>query len=333
VVSITSNQSFTFAAHCAPSALATAAEHPRLSIEHIGQRVAGSDCALLITGETGTGKGYLASMIHNRSRRSSAAFVPVNCGAIPETLIDSHLFGHARGSFSGANSDHLGLVRAAQGGTLLLDEISELPMTAQVRLLRLLEEREVQPVGYSKPVVVNVRIIASTNGDLAAAVAKGTFRSDLYYRLDVVRLHLRPLRERTEEIPELLERFNREFAELYRRPELILDRAAIRLFMDYHWPGNVRELRTVVERLHVMCVSDHVGVEELKQYGQLRMAAPQVSVGPASIRMQEFRLEAVNQVLSACRGNMSRAATMLGVHRSTLYRWIQSNASVEAVAV
>jgi DNA-binding NtrC family response regulator len=211
----------------------------------VAQRIAAADCAVLLTGETGSGKGFVARWIHDHSRRSGKPFVPVNCGAIPEALIDSHLFGHARGAFSGADKDHPGLVRAAEGGTLLLDEIADLPLTAQARLLRLLEEREVQPVGYSQPVRVNVRIIAATSADLDQRVAAGQFRQDLLFRLDVVRLPLPPLRQRREEIGHLLAVFNGEFARLYHQPPLQFERDAMQAIEHHDWPGNVRELRTV----------------------------------------------------------------------------------------
>jgi DNA-binding NtrC family response regulator len=286
-------------------------------------RAAAADCALLITGETGTGKGFVARWIHEHSRRATGPFVPVNCGAIPDSLVDSHLFGHAKGSFSGATTDHLGLVRAAAGGTLLLDEIGELPVTAQMRLLRMLEEREVQPVGFSKPVVVDVRIIAATNGDLCEAVRRGRFREDLYFRLDVVRLHVRPLRERADEIPVLLHAFNVEFARLYRRPVLEFDPGALRFLATFHWPGNVRELRTLVERLHVLCgaTDEPIGVSDLRRFGQLREPAPNVRPSGAA-RLAALKVDAVNEALAACRGNVSRAASTLGVHRSTIYRWL-----------
>ena len=289
----------------------------------VATRAAQTNCALLLTGETGSGKGYLARWIHDRGPRAAGPFVPVNCGAIPDSLIDSHLFGHAKGSFSGATGDHLGLIRAAAGGTLLLDEICELPMSAQARLLRLLEEREVQPVGYSKPLIVDVRIIAASNHDLPEAVRRGTFREDLYFRLDVVRLHLQPLRERLDEIPQLLEQFNAEFAQLYHQPELQFDRASIEFLRRHHWPGNIRELRIVVERLHVLCGAQRhrITVEDLRRFGQLR-EQPLMKIGPASVKLAEMKLDAVSEVLNACRGNVSRAASELGVHRSTIYRWL-----------
>lgn len=298
-------------------------------------RVAATDCAILLLGETGAGKGWLARWIHQRSRRADHPFIPVNCGAIPDSLIDSQLFGHARGSFSGATGDHLGLIRAAEGGTLLLDEIADLPLTAQTRLLRLLEEREVQPLGYSRPVTVNVRIIAATSADLSAAVRDGRFRQDLYFRLDVVRLLLPPLRERREEVASLLNAFNAEFARLYRHSALAFDRVAMRAILQHHWPGNVRELRILVERLHVLCgVSDDqtrrtITADDLRRFGQLR-AQERLNVGPASLRLRELKIETVNEALGACNGNMSRAAHTLGVHRSTLYRWLTAQQRLSA---
>ena len=289
----------------------------------MAQRVAGTNCSLLLTGETGTGKGFLARWIHEHSERARAPFIPVNCGAIPDSLIDSHLFGHAKGSFSGASADHVGLVRAASGGTILFDEISELPMTAQTRLLRLLEEREVQPVGYSKPVTVNVRIMAATNTDLNEAVRQGRFRQDLLFRLDVVRLHTKPLRERAADIPQLLHAFNREFATVYCQAEFVFDTDAVRALEQYDWPGNIRQLRTVVERLHVLRGGVHspVSVSDLRMFGQL----PLIEEAPAETcvnRLHAVKVDTVHDALSACRGNVSRAAMQLGVHRSTIYRWL-----------
>jgi DNA-binding NtrC family response regulator len=287
-------------------------------------RAAAAECALLITGETGTGKGYVARWIHANSRRAKAPFVPVNCGAIPDSLIDSHLFGHAKGAFSGASGDHLGLVRAAVGGTLLLDEISELPLTAQVRLLRLLEEREVQPVGFSRPVTVNVRIIASSNVDLQERVRQGKFRQDLYFRLDVVRLHLKPLRERVNEIPALIAEFSGHFAEAYGRDEFEFDAGAMRALDRHRWPGNVRELRTVIERLYVMCDEMCVDADALKRCAGLESSACRNDhVSDGAKRLTNARMSAVQEVIASCRGNMSKAASSLGVHRSTLYRWLE----------
>jgi len=283
------------------------------------RRAARSDCTLLLTGETGVGKGHIARWLHQHSRRSGQPFVPVNCGAIPETLIDSQLFGHVRGSFSGATSDHLGLVRAAEGGTLLLDEVSELPASAQNRLLRLLQDREVQPVGHSTPVQVNVRVIAATNTDLKQAVRDRRFREDLLFRLDVIQIHVRPLSERPAELGRLLDEFNDEFAALYAQAPLSFDAAARERLMHYRWPGNVRQLRTLVERLHVLCPGESISPGHLVDVGQLH-DLPGPDDGRA--RLEHVKLEEVKRVIAKSGGSIGRAAEVFGVHRSTIYRWL-----------
>jgi len=285
----------------------------------LAARVATTRCCLLITGQTGVGKGHLAQWIHDHSPRAARPFIPVNCGAIPETLIDSQLFGHVRGAFSDAHQDHPGLVRAAEGGTLLLDEIGELPRSGQLRLLRLLEEREVQPVGAIRPVTVDVRIIAATRHDLDEAVDEGRFREDLLYRLNVIHFALAPLRRRREEIADLAEEFNREFARRIDRPPLLLDDEVMDFLCRQPWPGNVRQLRTVIERLHVLCPDECITVDDLRRYGRLveEPARPRQSMWP-----RRARLEAAHKALSACGGSVSRAAQALGVHRSTVHRWL-----------
>ena len=286
----------------------------------LARRASRSNCPILISGETGVGKEHLASWLHANSRRKTQPFIPVNCGAVPESLIDSHLFGHLRGAFSGAETDHLGLVRAAEGGTLFLDEVSELTAPTQTRLLRLLQHHEVQPVGRSRPVLVDVRILAATNRDLYDAVAASQFREDLLYRLDVVQLRVKPLRQRLDELPGLLKRFNAEFAQLYDQLELQFDRAAINLLQTYRWPGNIRQLRSVVERLHVLCPGKLVSARQLIEFGQLNDAT-----SPRSPRhmLQQVKREAVQRVLEDSSGSVSRAAAVFGVHRSTIYRWLK----------
>ena len=299
-------------------------EHgPAALVRDLAERAASVECPLLIVGETGVGKGVLAEWIHAHSPRCNGPFVPVNCGAIPESLIDSQLFGHARGAFSGADQPHLGLVRAAEGGTLLLDEIGEIPPTAQTRLLRLLEEREAQPVGFSRPVRVNVRVIAAVNGDLRLAVRRGTFREDLYFRLDVLRLDLPPLRACPAEIPALVDVFNQEFASLYGQQQLSFDRQAIRLLQAHQWPGNLRELRTVVERLHVFCRDEPITALQIQRLALQAPAQGALEALPGSLL--QFRLEAVNRAIAA-HGSISGAASALGVHRSTVYRWLARRA-------
>jgi transcriptional regulator with PAS, ATPase and Fis domain len=299
---------------------------PAALVRTLAERAAAVDCPLLIVGETGVGKGVLAEWIHAHSPRRDGPFVPVNCGAIPESLIDSQLFGHARGAFSGADQPHLGLVRAAEGGTLLLDEIGEIPPSAQTRLLRLLEEREAQPVGFSRPVRVNVRVIAAVNGDLREAVRRSTFREDLFFRLDVLRLDLPPLRTCPGEIPALVDVFNREFAEIYGQRPLAFDRQAMRLLQAHTWPGNLRELRTVVERLHVFCRNEAITARQIQRVALHPAAAPpaEPAAGVPGTMLQA-RMDAVHRAIAA-HGSISGAAMALGVHRSTVYRWLARRA-------
>lgn len=295
---------------------------PIASVLPMARRAAETGCPVLILGETGIGKGLLAEWIHAHSRRSDGPFVPVNCGAIPETIIDSQLFGHARGSFSGATSDYSGLVRAAEAGTLFLDEISELPLTAQTRLLRLLQDGEAQPVGHPRPIKVDVRVVAATHEDLPHRVRQGRFRQDLYFRLDVIRFSLKALREQPEQIEKLLAEFNLEFAAIYQRPPLVFDPDAVRVMRAYHWPGNVRQLRVMVERLHVLCEGERISAGHLRDLGQLDAETDDKQELPS---MRELKHDVVRKALQAARGNVAEAADSLGVHRSTIYRWLARN--------
>ncbi|MHC4274658.1 MAG: sigma-54 interaction domain-containing protein [Planctomycetota bacterium] len=296
---------------------------PSKQWNELARRAAGSSCTILITGETGVGKEHLARWIHAHSSRRDRPFVPVNCGAIPETIIDSQLFGHVRGSFTGATADHIGLVRAAEGGTLFLDEITELPLSAQARLLRLLQDGEAQPVGRSTPMIVDARVIAASNRDVRTAVAASRFREDLFFRLDVVHLLVRPLRERPEELMSLLAEFNSQFAELYRQPELTWDRQAVSMLKRYRWPGNIRQLRSVVERLHVLCPRQRVTSQHLLEIGQL--GEPAIGSAPPQ-SLQQVKSDAIRRVLADTGGSISRTAAAFGVHRSTIYRWLKAGA-------
>jgi len=292
-------------------------------LNEFAQRAARSTCPILITGETGVGKGHLARWIHANSPLADGPIVPVNCGAIPEGIVDSQLFGHAKGAFSGATADHLGLVRAAEHGTLFLDEVGLLPPSAQTRLLRLLQDREVQPVGHPRPLIVDVRVIAATNSDLAEEVTEKRFREDLLFRLDVIRLHVKPLRERVNEIEDLTATFNRELAELYRQPQLDFDDEAMTVLRSYHWPGNIRQLRTVIERLHVLCPEERITAARLVEIGQLQDAVNTASIVPRSL--DEVRYEEVRRVLEDSGGSVSQTAAVFGVHRSTIYRWLRNH--------
>src|SRR5712675_1549218 len=216
------------------------------------QRLQGNDLTVLITGESGTGKELVSRAIHVGSHRSAGTFLPYNCTTTQRDLADSQLFGHRRGSFTGAITDQQGLIRTAAGGTLFLDEIGDLPLDIQPKLLRFLEQSEVMPVGETRPQAVDVRVLAATNADLEQRVAEGKFREDLYYRLSVIRIHVPPLRDRREEIPHLSTLFLREAAERLARPDVQLSSETLDLFANYWWPGNVRQLRNEIQRAVAM---------------------------------------------------------------------------------
>jgi two-component system NtrC family response regulator len=275
--------------------------------------LADSDATVLITGETGTGKEVVARAIHRHGRRASQPFVAVNCAAIPAGLLESQLFGHARGAFTGAVGDATGSIRAAHKGTLFLDEIGDMDLAMQAKLLRVLQERVVVPVG-GKPVPVDVRVLAATHRDLAAMVKAGTFREDLYWRLGVVPLHLPPLRERLGDIVPLAEHF---LAPSGRR---LSAEAAARL-LGHRWPGNVRELRNAMERVAALGRRPLVGAEELAFLGSVAAAAPAEDLLAGTLPEAVARLEAamIRRALDRSGGNRAEAARLLGIHRQLLY--------------
>ncbi len=241
--------------------------------------VAAKDCTVLLRGETGAGKEVVARRIHAASRRADGPFIPVDCTTLQSSLAESQLFGHQKGSFTGAQENTLGLLRAADGGTLFLDELGELPLDVQAKLLRCIESRSVIPLGQTQPVPVNVRILAATHRDLHAMAAEGKFRPDLLYRLDVVRIALPPLRDRKGDLPLLAEHFLDELAETYEEPRRTLCPEALRALAEFDWPGNVRQLRNAVEHAVVFAQSEVVQVEDLPDW--LRPFAP-IGVPPAS---------------------------------------------------
>src|SRR5690554_130203 len=235
-----------------------------MEVLKLAETVAPTDSTVLITGESGTGKEILARYIHALSERESGPFVSINCGALPETLLESELFGHVKGAFTGAVRDKVGLLVAAKGGTFFLDEVGEMSPALQVKMLRALQEREVVPVGATEPVPIDVRIIAATNRDLEQEIRRGTFRSDLYYRLNVITLHLPPLRERRDDIPLLTEHFLRVLAERTGAAQpLKVSPEAMEALQSYDWPGNVRELENALERAAVLCQGDVLTPAEL----------------------------------------------------------------------
>ena len=289
--------------------------------------VSGYDFPVHIEGETGTGKELVAVAIHEESYRGGAPFVPINCGALPEGLIESELFGHVRGAFSGAVRDKKGRFELADGGTIFLDEVAELSKSMQVKLLRFLQEGTFERVGGEVTITPKVKVISATNKNLKKEVRKGRFREDLYYRLNVIPIHLPPLRERKTDIPLLIDHFLREAGDRYDRKPVGISKAAVRLMMDYHWPGNVRELQNVVQFAIVKSNGRVILPEDLPlelSNGKCRVARP----GPS----RKLDVDAVRSALKDTGGNKSKAARRLGVGRATLYRFLAEHPESAAEA-
>jgi DNA-binding NtrC family response regulator len=268
----------------------------------------------LIIGESGTGKELVARAIHYNSPRNLAPFVPVNCGAIPEGLLESELFGHIKGAFTGATETRAGFFQTADGGTIFLDEISETSLSMQVKLLRVLQDKEVYMVGSTRPRKVDVRILASTNKDLLNLMKKGLFREDLFFRLNVITIDIPSLRERGEDIFLLTQYFATKFAEELGKPKLRFSENAISVLKNYHWPGNVRELENVVQRLVVMTEGDLIEVPDLPSL--MRFSALQKT--GLNRTLSEVEAEYIRNVLTSVGGNKTRAAEILGIDRKTL---------------
>jgi len=278
-------------------------------------KAASASATVLVTGESGTGKELVARAIHYSGRRSSAAFVPVNCGGIPEGLLESELFGHVKGAFTGAEESRAGFFQTADGGTIFLDEISETSLNMQVKLLRVLQDREVYMVGANRGRPVDVRILASTNKSLPDLIVKGRFREDLYFRLNVITIELPPLRDRGDDIVLLVHHFVRKYAqELGRATPRFSDEALHVLKSNYHWPGNVRELENVVQRLLVMTESDLIEVPDLPE--PLRFSAGRQA--DLTRALADVEAEYVRNVLASVGGNKTRAAEILQIDRKTL---------------
>jgi len=289
-------------------------------------KVAPSDSTVLITGETGTGKELVARAIHRRSGRNSRAFISVNCAAIPRDLIASELFGHEKGAFTGAIQQRLGRFELADGGTLFLDEVGELPAETQIALLRVLQEHEFERVGGTRPIRADIRVIAATNRDLQAAIDGGSFRSDLFYRLNVFPIEIPALRERKEDIRLLLEYFIDRYARNVGKTITTVDKKTLRLLESYPWPGNIRELQNVIERSVIVCESVNFSVDEswLSQQRPDRKAGNLLYL---SEKVASQEKEIIEAALRECQGRVSGpsgAAAKLGIARSTLESKIQS---------
>jgi two-component system response regulator HydG len=286
-------------------------------------RAASTSATVLITGESGTGKELVARAIHYSSARASAPFVPVNCGGIPEGLLESELFGHVKGAFTGANESRAGFFQTADGGTIFLDEIAETTLSMQVKLLRVLQDREVYMVGATRPHKVDVRILAATNKDLMALVKKQQFREDLYFRLNVINIAIPPLRDRGDDIISLTNHFVQKFAKDYGKPTPRFSEKALEVFRDYEWPGNIRELENVIQRLVVMSDSRTIDVPDLPSL--MRFCIPKdAGLGRT---LAEVESEYIRNVLASVNGNKTRAAQILHIDRKTLREKLQKDAS------
>jgi two-component system response regulator HydG len=294
---------------------------PWLDVLHLAETVAPTESTVLIQGESGTGKEIIARYLHDLSARSDAAFLSINCGALPETLLESELFGHVRGAFTGAVRDRVGLFGAASGGTFFLDEIGETTPATQVKLLRALQHREVIPVGASEAVPIDTRVIAATNRDLDEEIRVGRFRSDLFYRLNVIAIHLPPLRQRAEDIPVLADHFLGRIAAARNETPKRLHADAVLAMQTYSWPGNVRELENAMERAVILTSGAEIAIDALPQAVTEQRTQPLVSPRtPPNPTLEAIERAYILWVLGNEHGNKSRTAEVLGIDPSTLYR-------------
>jgi DNA-binding NtrC family response regulator len=292
------------------------------------RRVAGSQASVLITGDSGTGKELVARAIHAHGPRKARPFVAMNCSAIPETLLESELFGYARGAHSTARLDRQGLLVEADGGTLFLDEIAEMPLPLQPKLLRVLQDGEVRPLGTNKVERVDVRVIAATNRDLAAHLREGHLREDLYYRLNVVQIHLPPLRARSEDVLPLAEHFLSRSAARAGKPLRGFSESAKKIMLAYTFPGNVRELENMVERAVALAEGEQIGPDDLPPAMRERRSQDRLATAVAQgLTLDQLEREYIERVLDAEGGNKTRAALRLGLDRKTLYRKLEEYAA------
>ncbi len=302
-----------------------------LEVYEVVDRVADTTCTVLITGESGTGKELVARAVHQTSDRSNGPFVAINCGAIPEALLESELFGHARGAFTGAHAAKTGRLGLADKGTLFLDEVGELPLSLQVKLLRVLQAHEYSPVGDTRTLRADVRIVAATNIDLEKAVQLGTFRQDLYYRLNVIHLQVPPLRRRSSDIPLLVEYFMKQASEKTGRKSKPLSPAAYQILATYEWPGNVRELENTIERAMLLCTSERIEPRDLpvriRGLGGEQSEATTHTLPDAGVDLraavETFENELIRQALDRTGWNKNRAALLLRINRTTLVEMLK----------
>ena len=292
----------------------------------LARQVALRESTVLILGESGTGKELLAKAIHLNSPRKRGPFVVVNCGAIPETLIESELFGHKKGAFTGAVADRIGKFEAAHGGTIFLDEVSELAQLLQVRLLRVLQEHEIDKIGETRPLSVNIRVVAATNRNLTNMIADKSFREDLYYRLSVVNLRVPPLRDRREDIPLLLDHFLLKSTSRYNLPPRRMHPRAVELLANYNWPGNVRELENAIESCVVLNSKEEITADDLPENvrrQEHRISQIHLDIPDEGISLEEVEKELLLKALEKSEWNQSKAARFLNITRKTLKYWME----------
>jgi DNA-binding NtrC family response regulator len=299
-------------------------------------RVANLNSFVLVTGESGTGKELIARAIHNLSDRAKQPFIAVSCGAIPETLIESELFGHEKGAFTGTNGSRAGYLEQAAGGTLFLDEIGELSLHTQVKLLRVLQQREFSRLGGNRSMPLRARVVFATHRNLARMVEEGTFRQDLFYRVNVMKITSPALRDRTEDIPALADHFLREYSQMYNKPVRAIESAALAALLEYSWPGNVRELENVIQSAIILTESDTIGVEDLPEIFQtldpLCMDDDTVSGGSFEAQLRDYRVRLANKAVVEASGNKTVAARSLGISRAYLHRLIREAGEDVAVS-
>lgn len=283
-------------------------------------KVAHSSSNILITGKSGTGKELVARAIHQNSPRADAPFVPINCGAIPENLFESELFGFKKGAFTGAVMDKDGVFRAANGGTLFLDEVGEIPVHIQVKLLRAIEEKEIKPIGSPSSFKVDVRVLSASNKDLLREIEEGNFREDLYYRLNIIDIHLPSLSERRDDIPLLVNHFIRKYNQELKRKVLGVDNETIKVLMNYKWKGEVRELENVIERAVLLCESDYITLKDLPPHAYTGVSMDYADDLKTSVR--NFEKQHILSILKRVDNDKNRCAEILGIGLSSLYRKI-----------
>jgi len=292
----------------------------------LARKIAPTNSTVLITGETGVGKELVAQLIHRLSLRKEKSFVALNCAAIPETLLESELFGHKKGAFTGADADKKGLLEEANGGTVFLDEIGEMPLSIQAKLLRVIENQEIRPVGSNEVKKIDVRIIAATNKDLAQSVRERKFREDLMFRLNVIQIYIPPLRDRKEDIPLLTGYLIKKYSQALGKNIKSISDSALTMLLNYDYPGNIRELENIIQHSIIVAEGDTITKEDLPEYLPFPKSLPEpapATAEPVFKTISQMEEELIRQTLIKCKGNQTQAARKLGIGRTTLIRKIK----------